>query len=118
MGNWNINIQGIGAHHNSSTSDIDFLVTEFINKIHNAGQRIEIATLTYGGKEDLTPKDMVVCLINGVPHKFERGSIVWGDKLAKLSGKPDAAQFTVVNTGIIVNINSYLLADKNYEIII
>jgi len=56
MGNWNINIQGIGAHHNTATDtprDAEKLAAEFVEKLKAAGQKIEWATITYGSCDDL-----------------------------------------------------------------
>lgn len=53
MGNWNISIQGIGAHHNKDNDhDADKMAKKFVDelkKYHN----VEAATFTYGGKEEL-----------------------------------------------------------------
>lgn len=53
MGNWNINIQGIGAHHNKDyPKDANKLAAEFVKQLLSAGHTIEKATFTHGGKED------------------------------------------------------------------
>ena len=54
MGNWNINIQGIGAHHNTDyPKDANKMAADFIVRLWNAGHNIESATFTYGAKEEL-----------------------------------------------------------------
>lgn len=56
MGNWNLNIQGLGCHGNKSADiDVDIAAAEFIEKLRKMGQHIEKATFTFGGKQDLTP---------------------------------------------------------------
>lgn len=57
MGNWNITIQGSGAHHNTDfPQDADRLAANFVNRLLAAGQTIESATFTSGTKEDLLPR--------------------------------------------------------------
>lgn len=55
MGNWNINIQGIGAHHNPDyyPKDANKMAAEFVRQLIEAGHNVEAATFTYGGKNDL-----------------------------------------------------------------
>lgn len=54
MGNWNINIQGIGQHHNSENPlDADLLATKFVAQLKDAGHTVEVANFTSGGKTDL-----------------------------------------------------------------
>lgn len=54
MGNWNINIQGVGAHHNQDNpTDADRMAVEFVEKLHAAGHNVEHATFTSGSKLDL-----------------------------------------------------------------
>jgi len=55
MGNWNINIQGVGCHHNKDNpTDADRMTKEFVEKLakHHI---IEHATFTHGGKENSMP---------------------------------------------------------------
>lgn len=55
MGNWNINIQGVGCHHNAKAAiDADLALKEFVAKLKSQGHSIEKATFTYGGREDFT----------------------------------------------------------------
>ena len=62
MGNWNINIQGVGQHHNSTAAeavqakDANRMAAEFVKKLTAAGHFVDNATFTYGSKEDLNPK--------------------------------------------------------------
>ena len=54
MGNWNINIQGVGCHHNENyQNDANKMADEFVQKLKDAGHTVEAATFTHGGKEDL-----------------------------------------------------------------
>lgn len=56
MGNWNINIQGVGAHHNTDhENDANKMTKKFVNDLKAAGHHIEGATFTHGGKDDMTP---------------------------------------------------------------
>jgi Asp-tRNA(Asn)/Glu-tRNA(Gln) amidotransferase A subunit family amidase len=56
LGNWNINIQGIGAHNNSPrleiSEDADKMFKKFVQELRDAGHTVEHATFTHGGKED------------------------------------------------------------------
>jgi hypothetical protein len=55
MGNWNINIQGIGAHHNlSNPKDAEKMAAKFVLELKDAGHSIEHCDFTYGGKENLS----------------------------------------------------------------
>lgn len=54
MGNWNINIQGVGAHHNTNNDgDADKLAQKFVQELIDAGQFIDHATFTSGSKTQL-----------------------------------------------------------------
>lgn len=58
MGNWNINIQGIGAHHNTNPEypkDANKMAAAFVQQLRDAGHVVESASFTHGGKEDLVP---------------------------------------------------------------
>jgi hypothetical protein len=56
MGNWNINIQGVGSHHNADyPKDANKMAAEFVRQLKDAGHTVEGATFTHGGKEDLLP---------------------------------------------------------------
>ncbi len=55
MGNWNINIQGIGAHHNlNNPTDANLMADRFVAELKAAGHVVESATFTYGAKQPLT----------------------------------------------------------------
>lgn len=52
MGNWNINIQGVGCHHNNRAEiDADQAFEKFVGDLQAQGHTIEHATFTHGGKE-------------------------------------------------------------------
>ncbi len=54
MGNWNINIQGIGCHHNNKPEiDADLAAKEFVKKLKDQGHTITEASFTFGSKEQL-----------------------------------------------------------------
>lgn len=55
MGNWNINIQGIGCHHNAPDyeGDAEKMAAAFVRALKNAGHQIESAAFTFGAKNDL-----------------------------------------------------------------
>ena len=54
MGNWAINIQGVGSHHNKALeNDANRLSRKFVRELKKAGHHIERADFTFGGKEDL-----------------------------------------------------------------
>lgn len=54
MGNYNINIQGIGCHHNEdSKTDAQYLAARLVDELKKNGHIIEAASFTSGGKEDL-----------------------------------------------------------------
>lgn len=54
MGNWNINIQGIGCHHNQKAEiDANLAAEEFVRTLQKQGHTIESAVFTSGGKDDL-----------------------------------------------------------------
>ena len=54
MGNWNINIQGIGCHHNKDNpKDADVMAKEFAKLLNDAGHNVQHATFTSGSAEFL-----------------------------------------------------------------
>ncbi|BCM89070.1 hypothetical protein IAD21_00913 [Abditibacteriota bacterium] len=54
MGNWNINIQGLGCHHNNNPEiDADMAAADFVKTLKSQGHTIQSATFTYGGTVDL-----------------------------------------------------------------
>jgi hypothetical protein len=58
MGNWNITIRGVGAHHNKKNeSDANRMTAIFVKKLKEAGHSIQSATITHGGEDDLTDAD-------------------------------------------------------------
>lgn len=70
MGNWAINIQGVGCHHNQDLpADANRMARKFVEELKGAGHHIERADFTFGAKEDLTnPCDP----ITGIPYDAER----------------------------------------------
>ncbi len=54
MGDWNINIQGVGCHHNKDNpTDAEKMAQQFVEALKNAGHSVSHATFTYGAKQDL-----------------------------------------------------------------
>ena len=54
MGNWHISIQGVGAHHNKDyAGDANVMAKEFVEALTKAGQVVESATFTHGGRDQL-----------------------------------------------------------------
>jgi hypothetical protein len=54
MGNWNINIQGIGCHHNANNpKNADQMARRFVEELIEAGHTVEVANFTAGGKTTL-----------------------------------------------------------------
>ena len=76
MGNWNINIQGIGSHHNNAPSiDADLMAIEFVAFLRSKGQVISSATFTSGSIVDLQTASqpsskLVHGKLNGMPWEF------------------------------------------------
>lgn len=55
MGNWNITIRGIGAHHNKKLAyDANRMAAEFVQKLKAAGHQVTSASFTHGGEDDIT----------------------------------------------------------------
>ena len=54
MGNWNINIQGVGCHHNTNNpTDANRMAQRFVFELQSAGHKVEHAAFTSGSKEPL-----------------------------------------------------------------
>lgn len=69
MGNWNINIQGVGCHHNGKPDiDADLAAADFVERLKLQGHTVESASFTSGGKTDLLAVQVEKCrvVINGV----------------------------------------------------
>jgi hypothetical protein len=61
MGNWSINVQGVGCHHNNNPEiDANEAAKEFVRKLIGQGQTIHVATFTYGASDGLFPPKVVV----------------------------------------------------------
>ena len=59
MGNWNISINGIGAHHNKDNpTDANKLAKEFVKKLKAAGQTVEFASFDFWGGDNLVKDDL------------------------------------------------------------
>jgi hypothetical protein len=55
MGNWNITIRGVGAHHNKDyPKDANIMTADFVRSLKEAGHTVIAASFTHGGEEDLT----------------------------------------------------------------
>jgi hypothetical protein len=54
MGNWNITIRGVGAHHNKKLAhDANRMAAEFVQMLKDAGHSVVSATFTHGGEDYL-----------------------------------------------------------------
>lgn len=49
MGNWNITIQGVGAHGNGLAIDAEQLYKKFLEEVKQAGHSITHSSITSGG---------------------------------------------------------------------
>lgn len=60
MGNWNINIQGVGSHHNvDNPTDANRMAVAFVEQLVLAGHYVETASFTNGAKDNLLPVSAV-----------------------------------------------------------
>lgn len=60
MGNWNINISGIGVHNNTRVEvpeDADKMAKQFVKDLKERGHTIDSATFTAGYPEDITEEE-------------------------------------------------------------
>ncbi len=54
MGNWNISIEGVGAHHNKDCEeDADKMARKFVGELKEKGHSLSHATFTHGSCDDL-----------------------------------------------------------------
>lgn len=54
MGNWNINIQGVGPHHNEkNVADAEKMAASFVTELRRMGHNVQVATFTSGSMEEL-----------------------------------------------------------------
>lgn len=57
MGNWNVNIQGVGIHDNGLEGDVEQMTNEFVKKLRAAGHSIQHAKVTIGGMHDVNVEE-------------------------------------------------------------
>lgn len=58
MGNWNISIRGVGAHHNKKLpQDANRMAAKFVADLKEAGHTVTGATFTYGGEDIIEAPD-------------------------------------------------------------
>jgi hypothetical protein len=58
MGNWAINIHGVGCHHNSFVdADANKMAARFVDQLQKAGHVVTIAQFTHGGEETIDGAD-------------------------------------------------------------
>jgi hypothetical protein len=55
MGNWNISIRGVGAHHNGIKEDVEQLTQKFVEDLKTAGHFIVGASVTTGSETLISP---------------------------------------------------------------
>lgn len=63
MGNWTINIEGTGPHHNKQDFDADEIAREAVRTLRAKGHTVEHATITASGRDNLLP---------GIPAETEK----------------------------------------------
>lgn len=85
MGNWQISIEGTGAHHNHDyPSDANQLAKEFVEQLKAKGHTVERASFTYGGR-DVFPSNYTNQSITSLePSTLQDGTVVGYN--ARLSG--------------------------------
>jgi metal-dependent amidase/aminoacylase/carboxypeptidase family protein len=68
MGNWQICVNGVGCHHNgpNDSTDANNMAAKFVKELLAAGHRIENATFTYGGCDNLPDSHIP---FTGVPNE-------------------------------------------------
>lgn len=60
MGNWNISIEGVGAHHNTDyPKDANKMAESFAVALKDAGHKVTKATFTFGGAQDLAEPNVI-----------------------------------------------------------
>lgn len=103
MGNWNINIQGIGCHHNKNAKiDADLAMQEFVQYLKRQGHTVESATFTYGGKVDILDSlpSTVKCTINGKEHVFNKNKVSYEDIVSAAGYQTDRVLSVVYVTSL------------------
>ena len=53
MGNWTINIEGTGPHHNKQDFDADEIARYTVRTLKAKGHTVEHATITASGRDNL-----------------------------------------------------------------
>lgn len=62
MGQWNITITGVGAHHNDDyPQDANRMARRFVEELRNAGHTVEHASFTHGGRDEYPDLRPCVC---------------------------------------------------------
>ena len=52
MGNWAINIEGVGPHHNLlNETDANRMAADFVQRLKDAGHTVRVATFHHGGAD-------------------------------------------------------------------
>lgn len=58
MGDWNITIKGVGAHHNKDyDKDANKMAADFVARLKAAGHAVTHASFTHGGADDISDPD-------------------------------------------------------------
>ncbi len=85
MGNWNINIQGTGPHHNGKPQDADFIANELVAMLRGMGHTITSAGFMPIGERDNIMElskplvGPVMAKVNGQSHEFDGGIVKYED---------------------------------------
>ncbi len=50
MGNWSLNVRGVGCHHNGKAYDVEQLTADFVERLRAAGHTVDDAVITCGSE--------------------------------------------------------------------
>jgi hypothetical protein len=88
VGNWNINVQGVGAHHNADYhQDANRMASQFVQALIDAGHTVQSATFTSGSADNLLPVLEVETLAKAL-HEAGREAVEKGKVVNKVHGQP------------------------------
>lgn len=68
MGNWNIEIKGVGAHHNGVDEDADRMARAFVQQLAEDGHAIEAASFTVADGDEGSSESIMPCHDFEAPH--------------------------------------------------
>ena len=102
MGNWTINIQGIGVHHNKDLpGDAQRIALACVRQLEAAGHHVDSATFTSGGADNLIqpstlPADFYAPVyrwlkegdVLAADDEYEKGIGIWVKAHSPVVGQP------------------------------